>query len=321
MGDHPANTPQSASSAAICTLFEGDYHIGVAALVNSLASARYQGTIWAGYRGMLPPWLTQFQRLHAVRHEYLIGNGIRVVFLPLETKTHFTNYKPDFMLDLLANHASGCNYLWYLDPDVFLRCDWSFFAKWQRYGIALCEDVLYPTLPENNLLRQQWVEIARDMGLDAPRALIQHFNGGLVGVPANYVSFLHLWKRVLDRAAAMGYDLTGFLPGTRAMPLHATDQDALNIAAMYTEHPLSTLGPEAMGFIEGGFAMYHAIVQKPWRGSILRRALAGEPPSNAIKLFFRHVSSPIRAYSTTMLYRKRLECRVAGLVGRFYRRR
>ena len=33
------------------------------------------------------------------------------------------------------------------------------------------------------------------------------------------------------------------------MPFHASDQDALNIAAMYSVFPLSTLGPQGMGFV------------------------------------------------------------------------
>jgi len=313
--------PSLVSNAGICTLFEGDYHFGVAALVNSLVRAGYMGTVWVGYRGALPPWLDQLKHLDVQGSEYMVTDQVRLVFLPLKTDTHFTNYKPEFMIDLLANQASACDCLWYFDPDIFLRCGWSFFAKWQHYGIALCEDMLYHPLPENDLLRQQWIEIATGMGLGKPRALIQHFNGGFVGVPTAYASFLHLWKRVLDQTAAMGYDLTGFLPGTREMPLHATDQDALNIATMYTEHPLSTLGPEAMGFINGGFTMYHAVVRKPWRGLMVRSALAGVPPSSAAKFFFTQVSSPIRAYSPMRLRGKKLACAIAGFIGRFYARR
>lgn len=104
------------------------------------------------------------------------------------------------------------------------------------------------------------------------------------------------------------------------MPFNATDQDAMNMAVMYTDFPLSTMGPEAMGFIPSGFTMYHAVGAKPWRGSLLLRALAGVPPSGATKYFFSQVSSPIRVYTHVTLGLKKTACNIAALIGRFYRK-
>lgn len=312
---------QRAHAEAICTLYEGDYHLGLAALVNSLVHARYEGTVWVGYRRALPPWLPQLKRLDAPGDEFMVSDGVRLVFLPLEVDAHLTNHKPQFMLDLIANRVQDCDYLWYFDPDIFLRCCWSFFVKWQRYGIALCQEIVNSTLPENDPLRLQWIEIASGMGLGKPRKLNQYFNGGMVGVSTAHTSFLQLWKQFIEQAGVMGCDLKSFMPGTREMPFYASDQDALNIAAMYTEHPLTTMGPEAMGFTPEGFTMYHAVGPKPWRGSLLGRALAGVPPSGATKFFFTQVSSPIRAYSPLHLLTKQLSCSIAALIGRFYHRR
>jgi hypothetical protein len=110
------------------------------------------------------------------------------------------------------------------------------------------------------------------------------------------------------------------MPGTRDMPFHASDQDALNITAMYSDASLSTLGPEGMGFIPGGARMYHTVGPKPWNGSQLKRALRGLPPSNATKAFFTHCNGPIRAYSQGELRAKQMECSIAALIGRFYAR-
>lgn len=309
-----------AGGEAVCTLFEGDYHLGLAAFVNSLVRAGYAGTVWAGYRGSLPPWVDQLKRMDTQGAEYMVADQIRLVFLPIETKIHFTSYKPQFMLDLFADQARDSAYLWYFDPDILVRCGWSFFARWQRNGIALCHEIVSTILPDNSPQRYQWIEIALGMGLDNPRALNHYFNGGMVGVSAAHTDFLRLWKRLIEVGQTKGGDINQIATGTREMPFACLDQDSLNIAAMYTKHPLTTMGPEAMGFVPSGFTMYHAVGPKPWRASFVFRALAGTPPSGADKFFFTQVSSPIRVYSLWRLRAKRLACSVAALIGRFYRR-
>ncbi len=140
------NAPMSYPSG-ICTLFEGDYHLGLAAFLNSLVHADYSGTVWAGYRGAPPPWLNQLEKTTSAGEEFMIAGRVRLVLLPLTTPIHLTNYKPRFMLDLLAGPARGCEYLWYFDPDISLRARWQFFANWQRYGIALCQEIVNNNLP------------------------------------------------------------------------------------------------------------------------------------------------------------------------------
>jgi hypothetical protein len=44
---------------SLCTLFERNYHFGVAALSNSLIASGYSGDLWVGYRGALPGWITE----------------------------------------------------------------------------------------------------------------------------------------------------------------------------------------------------------------------------------------------------------------------
>jgi hypothetical protein len=307
--------------AAICTLFEGDYHLGLAAFLNSLVHAEYSGIVWAGYRGNLPPWVKQLRKRGTCESSYLVGGNIELTFLPLEAEIHLTNYKPQFMLDLFEDGAGGCDYLWYFDPDIFVRVRWTFFANWQRHGIALCEEIVNNNLPANSPLRREWEEIASTIGLSNARRLDRYYNGGLVGVASAHKGFLDMWRQLIVRAGQSGCDLNTMMPGDREMPFHASDQDALNIAAMFTKFPLSTLGPQGMGFLPGDVKMYHTVGQKPWRGSFVLRALAGNPPSNAMKFFLTRVAFPIRAYSAMKLCQRRLSCAIAAFIGRFYCRR
>ena len=194
MGEVIANRLQ-VESAGICTLFEGDYHLGLAAFLNSLLRAGFAGTVWAGYRGALPPWLGQLKRANADADEYWIVDQIRIVFMKLNTGIHLTNYKPEFMLNLLANEARDCKYLWYFDPDIFVKASWSFFADWQSYGIALCQEVVDNIFPADAPLRQQWVKLAAGIGLSDPRPINHYYNGGMVGVPSAHAEFLGEMER------------------------------------------------------------------------------------------------------------------------------
>lgn len=312
--------PPSVRDTAVCTLFEGDYHLGLAAFVNSLVRAGYVGTVWAGYRGALPPWIGQFKRAeNSHADEFQIADQVRLVFLKLSTSIHLTNHKPEFMLNLLVNEAKDCQYLWYFDPDIWLQASWSFFDRWQSHGIALCQEIVDNITPSDAPLRQEWMQLATGIGFVNPRPVNHYYNAGMVGVPSAHKQFLEDWGKLIELEKSLGYDLRYTGHGSREMPFNMSDQDALNIAIMYTKFPLSTLGPQGMGFTLGAsMMMYHAVGPKPWRGSILLRALKGWPPSGAVKFFFTQVSSPIRAYSPVHLWCKRLACSLAGFMGRFY---
>lgn len=308
--------------SAICTLFEGDYYLGLAAFLNSLNKAGYEGTVWVGYRGNLPPWIGQLKKIPTKSaNEYSMENGLRVAFLPVASNSHLTNYKPDFMLRLLDQEAADAGYLWYFDPDIFLLANWSYFNTWQRFGMALCQDVVDNILPSDSPLRNQWIELAAGIGFTNPRLVDHYYNAGMVGVPSEHKQFLRDWKKMIQLAESLGYDSRVLGHRSRETPFNMGDQDALNVAIMYTKCPLTTLGPQGMGFVFGAsMAMYHAVGPKPWRGSFLLRALRGLPPSGAAKCFLEHAGGPIRAYGTLHLLAKRLECLLAALVGRFYRR-
>src|ERR1700732_1648164 len=51
-------------ASVVCTLAEGSYFNGVAALTNSLVHAGFEGSVVVGYRGSKPTWLAQFEKDH-----------------------------------------------------------------------------------------------------------------------------------------------------------------------------------------------------------------------------------------------------------------
>ena len=113
--------------ATICTLFEGSYHFGLAALVNSLFRSGFTGVIYAGYRGELPPWAKA--RVSA-SNRLSVSSGIEIEFIPLETSIHLSNYKPTFILDVATKYAKDATSIFYFDPDIVVYCRWSVFERW-----------------------------------------------------------------------------------------------------------------------------------------------------------------------------------------------
>ena len=89
---------------AICTLFEGHYHFGVATLCNSLYKNGFRGTVYVGYRGDLPGWALKgkHESIGKWNHTIIVKpiEGLNLVFLFLTTNYSLTNYKPDFILEL-----------------------------------------------------------------------------------------------------------------------------------------------------------------------------------------------------------------------------
>ena len=314
-------------NSAVCTLFEGSYHFGLAALVNSLHRAGFRGEVLAGHRGAMPPWagaaepapLDGWPDARSLK----VAEGLTLVFLSLDTDYHLTNYKADFMLALLDGPARDADALFYLDPDICVVQPWRYFIEWVSCGVALCEDVNSP-LPENHPRRVGWRRYYAQHGVFLRFRAAQHVNGGFVGVHRNDRAFLLSWKQTMDLMAAeigslslaltsiAAYRSTGF-----ADCFDRTDQDALNAAVEATAQSVSVIGQEAMAFKAGSALLPHAIGgPKPWQANYLRAALAGVPPSPAHKAYWAHVDGPISPYTTKALSRKRLALKLASAIGR-----
>ncbi len=240
-----ATSAGNPEEGVVCTLFEGDYHFGLAALINSLTQNGFQGCIAAGYRGALPPWISQLKALDA-DGAYEICPGVRIELIHLETPVHFANFKPQFMQQLIRERH-GCQYICYFDPDIVIRCSWSFYVEWIKRGVALCEDVNF-AMPENHPIRYKWMELVSSLELGNPLPLSRYYNSGFVGLPTACSGFLDRWQATSRIAESEGLDTRAFATGDRTNPFYMADQDALNIAAMYSEY----LGTDGSSTLRSG---------------------------------------------------------------------
>jgi hypothetical protein len=179
--------------STICTVFERDFHIGLAALINSLYGNGFRGTVWAGYRGSLPPWSklpdsTEIQ-------DFKPTTDLTVRFVPLSTQEALIRYKPEFMMQIIESSGADLRELFYLDSDIVVNAPWSFFQDWITYGIAVCEDINSPvhhTHPVRGFWRKNYA--SNDIALR--RELDVYVNGGFLGLTKENFGFLEHFRRI-----------------------------------------------------------------------------------------------------------------------------
>lgn len=307
-------------TSILCTLFEGHYHLGAAALINSLQAAGFTGTVVAGYRGAPPAWAGGKNTLEP-------GAGLVVQLVPLDTQYHLTNYKPDFMLRQSALPGDD---LWYLDPDIVVTARWSVFRDWCAAGIALCEDVNSP-LSFHHPRREGWRRHFAASGIRLAPRETQYANGGCIGLTRPNLPFLETWRNLQNAMAGAigGLEQSKLNGGTSELMrdphfcFNASDQDALNAAveASPADTVFSILGRSAMAFEPGAALLPHALgTPKPWRKAYLREAFSGRPPTPADKAFWAFADGPLKPFPAGFVRKKRRDLRLAAFLGRFYRR-
>lgn len=305
-------------SSAVCTLFEGHYHFGVGALANSLYANGFRGTIFAGYRGELPPWISGAKQI-GDSTEFSPADGLTLRFVPVTEKIHLTNFKPEFMLALWEKHCPAAENLFYFDPDITVIGNWKFFEDWVQAGVAVCAD-FNQSMPPNHPLRFAWKKFYEPHGIRFHRELELYFNGGFCGVRREQKEFLQCWAKLQALMAPEIGGLQNVNVRDRTYLFHKTDQDALNAATMASESTISPVGQDGMDLQAGGggYVMSHAVGgEKPWKKHFVRTLFQrGWLPSRADGNYFRHVETPIRLYSPAELARKRFFVKVAGGLGR-----
>ncbi len=312
----------------IATLFEGDLHHGLAALINSLCAAGFRGHVYCGYRGTRPWWAAGADVLSP-------QPGFTVSFVSLDTERHLTFYKPHFVELVWRELAPDATSVTFIDCDIVVLCPWEFVAFWLEQGIALVEDMGKSGMSPRHPLRHAWRAFLAERGLHADHSVSRYYNAGFVGIDGRYRSFLALWKDCVDavyNAGPIGQgtgplftrQATNPVPGSRrileTMAVdYLLDQDGLNMAVMATDQSISDVGPEGMAFVPGARIMAHAVgPRKPWRKRpILDLLSAGRPPTAADRAFWEHAAGPVETLDAGLIRRRRQGVRVAQAAGHF----
>lgn len=316
-------------NSVICTLYEGGYHFGVASLINSLHKHEFYGDVYIGYRGKLPFWANEAKVDSSITWEgamnLQIASNLNLHFLPLVTEVHLTNYKPHFMLQVWDKCVKQIDIpgIFYFDPDIVIKCSWSFYENWISYGVALVHEIVWNDMPPTHPKRHQWMSVAHELGLSMKNKLQSQINAGFIGVNRNQLNFLGIWHQLIEHTAIkFGLDKTKLSQSINPHDIfYAGDQDLLNLTAMCTDESLSEMGPEGMDFINGGWTMSHAVGHpKPWQKKYILSAFKGNPPGKADRAFWVNAKSPLSCYSNNQIKMKRLSIAIAALIGRFYKR-
>ena len=194
----------------------------------------------------------------------------------------------------------------------------AFFGEWVKQGIALCED-LFCDMSSNHPHRKQWEAFANKSGLVVNKKLERYYNSGFLGWSKSDSVFINEWCQCFNVLASEGGDLKMFREFGFTYPVSSANQDSLNLAAMFTNQPLSTVGPFAMGFQRGRYLMSHPIVLKPWRRKFFIEFLKGKPPRIEDTAFWRNVNgSELMPFNSFKVKYKLGLIKMLRLFGRFY---
>jgi hypothetical protein len=314
-------------NTVVCTLFEGHYHYGLAGLVNSLSVNGFEGDIFAGYKGSLPDWASGSKKNNLTNwprgSTLIVDERINLHFLPIENNFHLTNYKPYFMIELFNCPNIEADAVVYFDPDIIVKCKWSFFKIWMTHGVSLVNELISNDMPYTHPIRLEWKKVIHEANKQVTRHLSSYINGGFCGVTRENIEFLVSWCDITNTAIE-SFNMTPdqwIHSHDRTFIFYAQDQDALNITAMCSEAPISLIGPEGMDFIHGGFTMSHALGSpKPWKKNFILSALKGTVPSLADKAYWGNVNGLIITHTSLKLKINLLAIKCAAIIGRFYRR-
>ena len=302
------------------TLAENKYFLGLSALLNSMVkNGKYIDKIVVWYRDVLPKWLPELSPSKNGL-SCILNSGIELELIEMKGELHMVHEKPkwfQYFTDVLEPDADE---YFFFDSDIVVVNRMSFFGEWVKQGVAICEDVNY-SMNRNHPIRKQWAGFANEEGLTLKSEIDWYYNSGFLGWTRDTKAFLSEWEKCFRILAKRSGDMKKFRVNNRTHVVLSANQDSLNLATMVTAIPISTIGPEAMGFKNGMRLMSHPIGLKPWNRKYISDFLKGYPPRDSDIQFWNHVNgSEFSPLSSTRVSYKMFLCKAFRALSRFYRR-
>jgi hypothetical protein len=299
----------------VCTLAEGHYFCGVAALVNSLVRGGFRGEIIVGYRGAPPRWLDDLEPDVAPR-SWLVSPEVKLCLVEMPGPWHLNNLKPRLISEVFQSIRPDAALVYYLDSDIVVRCRWETLSDWARHGVVLAHDVSNTFMPPQHVYRRAWQALAESRGYTC-RAVTGYMNGGCIGLSRSYAEFARVWVDLMEALETEGIDMSQIKYDGGRLEFSSMDQDILNAAVMASDVPVALLGSESMGvYPRRGDIIPHAMFdRKPWVRSYILDALRGMPPGRTHLAYWTFVDGPIRPFGRLTLARKRLMVKIAHMIG------
>ncbi|GAT35360.1 hypothetical protein TSACC_3425 [Terrimicrobium sacchariphilum] len=299
----------------LLTLYQGDYHLGAAAMINSAVRQGFCGRIVLGHdASKLPAWTAQ---LEPVRPGVFHLEGAEILFRSIPSPRHFGFQKP-FVMRQMLEEFPDCEQIFYVDPDILFLSPWKFFTEWAGLGVAYCLDCHFPYLSETHPWRMAWGRLITSAGHAVERMPGHYPNSGFVALPREQASFLKVWEDLTLAYEAEGGNTRSFQLEERHQPI-VGDQDLMAASLMAWTGRESVIGPEGMGFTDYFYLLAHDIARpKAWRRNFIRQALTGVKPSAASAFFLEASEGPIRALPD--LETRRFSFKVAQVISRVWKR-
>jgi len=297
----------------IVCLFDRDYHLGFAALANSLVVADFKGLINVAYRNSIPEWVNQLKPKE--KDAFYLTDNIVIQFREVFTDMHLGYYKPYFLKQTFENYPNA-EKVFYFDVDIVVKAPWKNYSDWLDSGVCLCLDSNFHFLHCTHPWRREWRNLANPDEKHYNNTS-HYFNSGFLGVDKNGLKLIERWIDFTENYRKAGGEITYFTYD----PFVSIrgDQDLLNAAVNFSaDININIVGKEGMGFTRPTTFMEHAIGKtKPWNKKFIKYLFkSGFSPSPAEQSFFNFCQHPIRIFPAHVYQFKKLELSAASFFGR-----